>query len=149
LKSRGVNVEPVVIHNLPHRKALALKATCDAAFDSFWLGMQCSGIEAAAMGLPVIAGDETVAKRYVDTYGAVPYTFANNQTQLEEALHALATDQTFWLAEMTRVHWHVTEHHDESAVTLRYLDLLDTHFGWRGVGFVSQRKVAPVWGAGR
>ena len=48
----------------------------------------------------------------------------------------------FWADEMLRVFTHVRDHHDESAVALRYLDLLDTHFGWRENPL--QRTKAPA-----
>jgi hypothetical protein len=131
LAKRGIPVEPVMLHGFTHANVLKAKATCHAAFDSFWLGMQCSGLEAAAMGLPVIAGDETVANRYIEHFGACPYTFANDLEQLESALERLVSDATFRADETSRVSQYVVQHHDESAVALRYLDLLDMAFGWR------------------
>ncbi len=47
---QGIDIEPVLIENMEHGAALRLKASCDAVFDSFWLGMQGSGLEGAAMG---------------------------------------------------------------------------------------------------
>jgi glycosyltransferase involved in cell wall biosynthesis len=131
LRAKGLPVEPVLIENRSHKDSLALKATCDAAFDSFWLGIQCSGLEAAAMGLPVIAGDGFVAGKYCDWLGGVPYTFADNATQLEEALAQLVTDEAFRAREAARVHAYTVHHHDDAAVALRYLDLLDEAFQWR------------------
>ena len=131
LKARGLPIVPVLIHGKSHAEALAMKASCHAAFDSFWLGMQCSGIEAAAMGLPVIAGDPIVAERYRELHGYVPYTFAENGEELEVQLARLIEDQWYRAGEALRVSNHVLQHHDESAVALRYLDLLDAHFGWR------------------
>lgn len=131
LKARGYPITPVLIEQQPHSVSLAVKAACDAAFDSFWLGMQCSGIESAAMGLPVIAGDAQVAERHCQRYGYVPYTFANTEEELEHQLAKLMDDSEYRAAEATRVADHVLEHHDESAVALRYLDLLDQSFGWR------------------
>lgn len=142
LQSKGYPIEPVLIHDQTHRDALRMKATCHAMFDSFWLGMQCSGIEAAAMGMPVIAGDETVAQRYRDHFGAVPYTFAENEQELEYQLARLVDDRAHYDVECTRVGDYVRNNHDESAVALRYLDLLDGHFGWREKPF--QKKVKVV-----
>lgn len=131
LSERGVPIEPVMIHGVDHGQALAMKATCHAAFDSFWLGIQCSGIESAAMHMPVIAGDETVAERYRTKFGGVPYTFANSLEELEHALFRLIDDTTYYAQEMERVHRYVVDFHDESSVALQYLDYLDTAFGWR------------------
>jgi hypothetical protein len=131
LAQRGIPVRPLLVENTAHARALQLKAQADACFDSFWLGIQCSGIEAGAMGLPVIAGDDTVAKRYTEHFGGVPYTFANTEEQLESVIEKLATDQEYCAAEAQKVHQYVVQHHDESAVALKYLDLLDERFGWR------------------
>jgi hypothetical protein len=131
LVARGVPIEPVMIHDVTHAQALALKATCHASFDSFWLGIQCSGVEAAAMEMPVIAGDDTVAARYVEHFGACPYTFANNGEELEQKLFDLINDSDYYAVECDRVHTYVIENHDESAVALTYLDYLDAAFGWR------------------
>lgn len=130
LRAAGYPVEPVVIAGVSHAEALTAKATCHACFDSFWLGMQCSGIEAAAMGMPVIAGDETVAERY-RARGGVPYTFAGDGEQLEHELARLMDDPDYRRLEALRVACHVEQYHDESAVALKYLDLLDSQFGWR------------------
>ena len=131
LHARGVPVEPVLIERLSHAESLAVKATCDAAFDSFWLGMQCSGLESAAMGLPVIAGDFDQRAGYEAHGLAVPYTVANDEDALVEALERLAMDRAYREAEAARVAAHVTDWHDEARVALRYLDLLDRAFHWR------------------
>jgi hypothetical protein len=131
LQTKGIAVEALLIEGRPHGDALALKAHADACFDSFWLGMQCSGLEAAAMGLPVIAGDQRVAAEYRKWLNEVPYTFADTEADLEEAIVRLVTDADFYCAEADRVTAYVTQHHDDAAVALRYLDLLDGAFGWR------------------
>lgn len=131
-RNRGVfHVELVTTVGVPHGEALRLKASCHACFDSFWLGMQCSGLEAAAMGLPVVAGDKTVADRMVERYGYVPYTFANSADELEAVLEKLVTDSSWRRAEAIRVARHVATYHDDAAVALAYLDLLDEAFDWR------------------
>jgi 3-deoxy-D-manno-octulosonic-acid transferase len=104
--------------------------------------MQCSGLEAAGMGLPVIAGDHTVAQRYRDMYGSVPYIFADSEDELYEQLKLLVTDQAFRDAATEKVVRYVHDFHDESAVALRYLDLLDLKFNWRGEPHAFQRPVA-------
>jgi hypothetical protein len=131
LQARGYPIEPVLIQKQTHRESLETKATCDAAFDAFWLGMQCSGLEAAAMGLPVIAGDVSVRDRSIERYGDCPYTFAEDEEQLEVVLHRMIVDPDYRWIEAERVHGHVVEYHDESAVALAYLDLLDDAFHWR------------------
>lgn len=131
LKQKNVPIQPIVIHDQTHRNALMMKAQCHASFDSFWLGMQCSGIEAGAMGMAVIGGDPTVYQRYIDELGYCPYTFANDGEALEQTLYELVNDAWFRAEEANRVHKHIVQWHDEAAVALRYLNLLDDHFHWR------------------
>lgn len=119
LNKRGIAVEPVLIEKKTHAQALALKATADACFDAFALGIQGSGLEAAAMGQPVIAGDATVADLYRAEMGAVPYTFADAAT-LEATIERLATDAAYYDAEATRVGAYVRAVHDYPAVSARY-----------------------------
>ena len=138
LNARGIPVEPVMMHEMSHADVLRSKATCHAAFDSFWLGIQCSGLEAAAMGLPVLAGDQVVAERYVERFGAVPYTMSFDESELEHQIERLVDDTEFYAQEASRVERYVIANHDESAVALHYLDLLDTAFGWR----TNQKSVA-------
>jgi hypothetical protein len=131
LQARGLALEPVLIEGMRYTQSVALKATCDAVFDSFWLGIQCSGLEGAAMGLPVIAGDAFTAGRYREIVGHVPYTFADDEAGLTEALERLVVDADWRRAEADRVATYCETWHDEAAVALRYLDLLDLAFNWR------------------
>jgi hypothetical protein len=132
-------VEPVLIERERHADAIRIKASCHAAFDSFWLGLQCSGLEAAAMGLPVIAGDPDCKREYERWLGAVPYTWANDEDALVEALQRLKADSAFYAAEAARVSAYVTTHHDDAAVAARYLDLLDEAVGWRQAMRIDRR----------
>jgi len=50
LRAAGVPIEFVRIEKLPHGEALAVKATCDVVFDSFFLGLQGSGWKRARWG---------------------------------------------------------------------------------------------------
>lgn len=123
LTRRGIPVEPVLIERKTHAEALMLKATADACFDAFALGIQGSGLEAAAMGQPVIAGDARVAELYRQELGEVPYTFADAAT-LEATIERLATDAAFYVAETQRVGAYVRRVHDYPAVAARYSAIL-------------------------
>lgn len=125
LQRQGVAIEPVLIEDLPHGAALRLKATCHATFDSFWLGMQGSGLEGAAMGQAVIAGDERAAAEAAALNdGACPWTYANDEPALIEALRRLATDGTHYGLEAARVGKYVRRVHDYAAVGAKYRDIL-------------------------
>jgi glycosyltransferase involved in cell wall biosynthesis len=131
LQKMGFDIEPVLIENETLEHSIKTKAKCHAVFDSFWLGMQCAGLEAAACGVPVIAGDRTVKGRYVDRLGEVPYVFADTEAGLEAALDRLMTDRAFYNRERKRIYSYVLNNHDYSAVAHRYLKILDTHLNWR------------------
>lgn len=131
ISAKGLAIEPVLIERLPWPAALALKATCHATFDSFWLGLQCSGLEAAAMGQPVIAGDLDCQREYRQRHGFVPYTFAADGPMLELAIERMATDEEFYHCEALRVGSFVREHHDYAAVADTYLEMLDGALHWR------------------
>ncbi len=131
LRRRGLDVREVLIEKLSHHDALRLKATCHACFDSFWLGMQCSGHEAAAMGQPVIAGDPYVREQMIERYDYLPYTYANDSAALEEQLEYLVVHDTYYEVERDRVQTFVREHHDGASVVRQYLNILDNAFDWR------------------
>ena len=120
----NIEIEPVLIEGLEHGEALRLKASCDAVFDSFWLGMQGSGLEGAAMGLPVLAGDPEAQKDLTKLGIPVPWTVANDEQGLRDALAKLATDHTFYAAEAARVHAYVRQYHDYPVVGQKYADIL-------------------------
>jgi glycosyltransferase involved in cell wall biosynthesis len=124
LRAKGIPIEPVLIEKMSHRDALEAKAACDATFDSFWLGIQGSGLEGAAMGQPVVAGDFDACAAYVKHIGSCPYTFANDADSLADQLAALATDAEFYSEEAQRVGAYVREHHDYPAVARRYSEIL-------------------------
>lgn len=149
LRRMGMKVRPVLIEDQTHAECLRIKAAeCDAFFDSFWLGMQCSGIEAGAMGIPVIAGDEDNRAYYRERFGETPYVFVTGRSDLERAIEMLAApDDRYFRRCADRVQEHVIAHHDYAAVAARYLDILDLETRWRrrlslgdGAGFLTTQK---------
>lgn len=125
LQADGVPIELVMIENLKHGEAIRLKQTCHATFDSFWLGIQGSGLEAAAMGQMVIAGDESVRDEYVASeVGHCPYTFAGNKQQLKDVLARAATDFEWRLEQAHVVNQYVKKYHDYLSVGSRFSTIL-------------------------
>jgi hypothetical protein len=125
LQRQGVAIEAVLIEDKPHGEALAIKAGCHATFDSFWLGMQGSGMEGAAMGQAVIAGDLQAAHEAAALNGGpCPWTFADDEPSLIEVLRRLAMDGRYRASEAERVGAYVRRVHDYAAVGARYRDIL-------------------------
>ena len=127
----GLDVSLHLVERTTVKASIEVKSTCHACFDSFWLGMQCSGLEAGAMGIPVIAGDHDVRREMLNLYGQVPYTFADNEQELTQAIERLATDEAYYRSEADKVSAHVLNYHDPATVAALYLDLLDAAFDWR------------------
>lgn len=126
LQAKGLPVELVEIKNVSHAVALAMKATCDFTFDSFWLGIQGSGLEGAAMGQAVVAGDPDVKAEYEDSeVGYCPYTYARDFDDLKVVLERLVTDEPYRAAEAARVHRYVKEWHDYPVVGRRYWAIIE------------------------
>lgn len=126
----GCPVELVLIEDCDHGEALRRKATCHATFDSFWLGMQGSGLEGAAMGQPVIAGDPLAAEEAARLNGGhIPWTFADDKATLRATIRRLAEDAMFYRAEAVRVHEYVRRLHDYRAVGAQYATFLREALG--------------------
>lgn len=124
LQFKGLPIERIDIMGMKHGDALRRKATCHACFDSFWLGMQGSGIEAGAMGIPVLAGDVNAAAAHTREVGIVPWTFTPDADALSEAIERLVTDVDFYAAEAARVSQFVRAYHDYTPVMRRYEGML-------------------------
>jgi hypothetical protein len=120
LRDRKVPVASRLIHGVSLREAIARQAASDATFDSFWLGIQGSGLQAAAMEMPVVAGDHDNRVLYEVEFGAVPYTFANDEAALADQIERLAMDPTYRSTEASRVARYAESVHDYAAVARRY-----------------------------
>jgi hypothetical protein len=141
LRGKGLKIDLVMIQRQKHGKALEMKADCDLTFDSFWLGIQGSGLEAASMGQMVVAGDESVRDLYIGSeVGSCPYTFANDRAQLTAVLERAITDPAFYKAEAARVGKYVAKVHDYAAVAKRYEGIIAKVTGWQNVETSKGRK---------
>jgi len=141
VRGKGLKVDLVMIRDQKHGDALRMKADADLTFDSFWLGIQGSGLEAAAMGQMVVAGDADVralyetmddhhGQRYV---GVCPYTFAADRKQLTEVIERAIVDPKWYQSEAKRVGKYVAQYHDYAAVARRYEGIIAETTGWANV----------------
>lgn len=124
LKAKGLPIELVFVWRKSHAECLKIKSTCDITFDSFWLGIQVSGLEAAAMGQPVIAGDKEVANLYKAHLGYVPYIFADTQQKIEDQIEKLVRDEEHFENERKRIQDYVFKRHDYGPVASSYMKIL-------------------------
>lgn len=142
LQQRGLPVELVQISGMSHADALAIKATCDITFDSFWLGIQGSGLEGAAMGQAVIAGDPDVKAEYeASEVGYCPYTYARDFEALGPVLERLVLDPAYRASEAARVHRYVTEWHDYPIVGRRYWAIIEAEIQAAAIAHDDARRL--------
>lgn len=133
LRRNGLPVELVMIRDKSHAEALAMKASCDATFDSFWLGIQGSGLEAACMNQPVLAGDPDVVEDY-RTFGLdCPYTFTPGPDELAATIVRMVEDPAWRQAEADRVGAYVREFHDYPKVGARFWNIVRGDLAARGL----------------
>ena len=125
LIAKGWPIEYIKIVNTKHADCLRIKASCDITFDSFWLGIQGSGLEGGAMGHAVIAGDSEVRDEYLEEIGSCPYTFCKEPDHLMGVLERLVFDEAYRLAEGARTQAYVEEHHDYLAVGRKYWGIVN------------------------
>jgi hypothetical protein len=114
LKAEGLPVDLELIEFRPWTESLAAKARADIVFDQLMWGYGCNGIEAWAMGKPVIAGaDEWTLNEMTRQWGGLPFLEANQQS-LTARLRKLVTSPDL------RAQWaeyglaHVRKYHDEA-----------------------------------
>ena len=124
LKKKGYPIEAILIEKKSHAETLVMKAKADACFDSFWLGMQVSGLESACFEQPVLAGDEFIRDKMIEIYGYCPYTFVTEDTLIEQIANLMNYKQ-FYKSEQERVTEHVKKYHDYGPVAKKYLELID------------------------
>jgi hypothetical protein len=143
LKRKGLKIDLIMIEGKQHGEALAMKADADLTFDSFWLGIQGSGLEAAAMGQMVVAGDESVRDLYVASeVGACPYTFAKDRAQLTEVIERAVIDSAWYESEAKRSAAYVTKYHDYASVAKRYEQIIQGVTGWANVTTTATRTLS-------
>jgi hypothetical protein len=85
--------DTVLIESQPWATTLREKARCDIWYDQLTFGYGNNGIEAGAMGIPIVGGfsDATVGQKIVDEVGFLPITPATVRT-LSDVLRILSTD---------------------------------------------------------
>jgi len=141
LRRKGLKIDLIMIEKQPHGKALEMKADADLTFDSFWLGIQGSGLEAAAMGQMVVAGDESVRDLYIESeVGSCPYTFAGDRAQLTEVIERAVTDPQWRASEAKRVGQYVVAYHDYASVARRYEQIIANATGWTNVATPTKKR---------
>lgn len=114
-----------IVHHTRHARALTMVASAHILIDRFDLGLGVSGLEAAAMGIPVIAG---APKKYEDEIirhvGYLPYYKASLST-LVEAVDNLLSDQNLYQEYAERSFEYIRTFHDFPVVAERYVAICE------------------------
>lgn len=109
-----------IVHHTPHDQVLRSIADADILIDRFDLGLGVSGLEAAAMGIPVIAG---APKKYegeiIKHVGYLPYYRASLRT-LADAVDALLSDRALYEEYSERSTVYIRDFHDYPVVAKKY-----------------------------
>lgn len=112
-------IEVVLIEGCDWIDSITLKATCDIWYDQVAFGYGGNGIEAMAMGIPVICGaqDDTLAE-YERRFGAIPFVLADPGT-IYDALALLVGSEEERLVWGARGRAHAEMFHSYKAVADR------------------------------
>ena len=87
--SHEAEIEVVLIEGVEWAESIVLKSTCDIWYDQVAFGYGGNGIEAMAMGIPVICGAaDATLEEYVRRFGSLPFALADAGT-IYEALAML------------------------------------------------------------
>lgn len=88
--AQEAEIEVVLIEGVEWTESITLKATCDIWYDQVAFGYGGNGIEAMAMGIPVVCGapDPTLAE-YERRFGALPFVLADAGTIYDALAHLM------------------------------------------------------------
>lgn len=128
--SRTVGTRMILIEKKPWLTALGIKATADAVMDQLTYGYGLSGLEAMAMGVPVVGGllDE-VRPLFESTLGELPFLDVNKTNIVPQLKELIYTDLYWTIAD--RGHEYVKKYHSQENVVKQligyYQQAIDTY----------------------
>lgn len=122
----GKKFDYFVIENRPWEETLRLKARCDIWFDQLTFGYGSNGIEAGAMGLPVVGGfsDPKVEQRLIAEVGGTPTVAATTET-LDRVLNHLVDNVDARAEAASRAYDYMLRVHSEDMVVRRLEEIYD------------------------
>jgi hypothetical protein len=114
LKAEGLPVDLELVEFRPWTESLAAKARADIVFDQLMWGYGCNGIEAWAMGKPVIAGaDDWTLGEMERQWGQLPFALASVET-LTDVLRQMVERHDYRQQYADIGLAHVRKYHDEA-----------------------------------
>ena len=119
LGGRG-DIQVLISHGQPHLRVLQDTAMADIFIDRFKLGLGVSGLEAAAMGIPVIACSSTEDEALIiGEVGYLPYYKAPLR-ELVAAVDALLSSESLYREYSDRSLQYIQDFHNYPVVAKRY-----------------------------
>ena len=113
LQAEGLPVDLELIEFRPWTESLAAKARADIVFDQLMWGYGCNGIEAWAMGKPVVAGaDDWTLEEMTRQWGSLPFALASVET-LTDVLRQMVERHDYRQTYAEQGLAHVRKYHDE------------------------------------
>jgi len=119
------DIQLLIVHHRPHNQILRRIAAADVFIDRFRLGLGVSGLEALAMGIPVIAdASPQDEKLIIKEVGYLPYYKASLQG-LVEAVETLLSDKALYKEYVERGNEYIRDFHDYPIVAKRYMEIIE------------------------
>jgi len=147
LKREGLPVDLEIVEFRPWRESLAAKAKADIVYDQLTWGYGCNGIEAMAMGKPLIAGaDDWTIDAMLRQWGVLPF-FQTTETDFLHHLRVMVKDKSVRKEYAHRGLGHVRKYHDELPALTKlaelYSEAIDTYYAQRipGKGNINPEAV--------
>jgi hypothetical protein len=126
----GLALDVDLIEWTNHEDCLKRKGQADIFYDQLHIGYALSGIEAMAMGIPVVSGafDFTILNLMQYTFGYLPF-YLTDQSRLRSRIEDMMNDERLRrdFGEMGR--YHVSKWHDEAKVAAQLVQIYERAIG--------------------
>ena len=126
----GLDADVDLIEWTTYEDCLRRKAKADIFYDQLHIGYALSGIEAMAMGIPVISGsfDPTILSLMQYTFGYLPF-YLTDQSRLRSRIEDMVNDERLRrdFGELGR--YHSNKWHDEGTVALQLVSIYERAMG--------------------
>jgi len=145
LQDEGLPVELVLVENQTWHKCLSEKSKADIVFDQLAYGYGCNGIEAWALGKPVIAGADPETLRLMDKQWnrKRPFLTATEKT-LKTVLRKMVKSADMRAEWSERGLAHVRKYHDEKPALAKLAELYTLAISGYASRRIPMKGAAPV-----
>ena len=128
LAAEGMPIELKLVEGLPWKVALSWKGQADIVIDQLTIGYGNNGVEAMAMGVPLISGwaeDDDRERFRIETGWEIPFAEANSAETLERCIRELAASPELREEVGARGRAFVEEFHDDVKIAGRLVRIYE------------------------